>query len=769
MKKCPKVTIVIPIYNGENYMREAIDSALGQTYPNIEIIVINDGSTDNTEKIALSYGNRIRYFAKENGGVSSALNIGLEKMTGEYFQFLPHDDLLHPQKIEKQIAAIQASGQPDSIVWSGWSLYLQEEKKLKRVMFPYEHDDVKMITKGIYPLLYSLITAVTVLFPKKFIDEVGTFNLELATSQNYDMMFRTFMERDTIYLDEDLVHYRWHKEMGTRIDPSFAQNCIDIGRYMVDHTSEQEMIHLFGSKYAFYLYMLDRYMLAGWKREFEELLPKFMSEDEPSDLMDPAPLITDMLSLENKKLVLYGAGKNAKRLMHYLRQRGIHIDYLCDRNEAVHGMLIDGVPCVPLNKVDKTDSVMIVTVDNPHDIVEELRKEEFQNVFSFMEIGTSIFQIIPRKKTALESWNIQERTKVDVSGKNFEKKIIESIKICRFIYAHLEDGISRELFRLRILDSMTGSGEGLVEKLLCSQPYTEKMIGSLLGTHKNYVYGAGKEGYWLTKQLPGHWKAFIDSAAKKQGTEIEGLKVFSPAILEKDRDYDYVVVTPTEYAEEIVSQLIKQGVPENKIINWGTQAKHICAAQYFDLPFLYHEEDEVFVDAGGYDGMTSIRFAEWAKTFKHIYIFEPDQNNFILCKNNIEKENLADVVTMYNKGCWSKSATLHFNSYGNQLSYVCEDEDAGSEQIEVVGIDEILNGERATFIKMDIEGTELEALKGAEKTIRMWKPKLAICVYHKPEDIIMISKLILDFNPAYKLYLRHYSYLDFAESVLYAI
>ena len=67
---------------------------------------------------------------------------------------------------------------------------------------------------------------------------------------------------------------------------------------------------------------------------------------------------------------------------------------------------------------------------------------------------------------------------------------------------------------------MTGSGEGLVEKLLCSQPYTEKMIGSHLGTHKNYVYEAGKEGYWLTKQLPDHWKAFIDSAAKKQETEI---------------------------------------------------------------------------------------------------------------------------------------------------------------------------------------------------------------------------------------------------------
>lgn len=769
MKKNPKVSIVIPVYNGSKYMREAIDSALGQTYPNIEVIVVNDGSTDDTEEIALSYGNKVRYYSKENGGVSSALNIGLEKMTGEYFQFLPHDDILQPQKIEKQIAAIQASNQPDAIVWSGWSLYLQEEQRLKRVTFPYEHADLKKITKGIYPLLYSLITIVTVLFPKKYIDEVGAFKLELTTSQDYEMMFRTFMERDTIYLDEDLVHYRWHKEMGTRIDPSFEQNCIDIGCYMVNHTLEQEMIHLFGSKYAFYLYMLDRYMLAGWKREFEELLPKFISEDEPSDLVDPAALITDMLSLNNKKLVLYGAGKNAKRLTHYLKQRGIYIDYLCDRNEAIHGMVIDGAVCVPINKIDKTDSVMIVTIDNPHDVVEDLRKDGFQYVFSFMEIGTSIFHIIPRKKAALESWNVKESAKMDISEENFEETIIQNIKICRFIYDHLEDGISRELFRLRILYSLTGAGDGLVEKLLCSQPYTEKMLRPLLGTHKNYIYGAGKEGCWTAKQLPGYWKAYIDSSQKKQGTEIEGLKVFNPAILEKDSDYDYVVVTPTEYAEEIVFQLRKQGVPDNKIIDWGTQAKQIHAAQYFDLPFLYHEDDEIFIDAGGYDGMTAIRFARWAKTFKHIYIFEPDKDNFTLCKKNMENENLSDAVSIYNKGCWSSSTTLKFNSYGNQLSYVCEGEEAGCEQIEVVGIDEILNGEKATFIKMDIEGTELEALKGAEKTIKKWKPKLAICVYHKPEDIITISKLILDFNPAYKLYLRHYSYLDFGESVLYAI
>ena len=77
----PLVSIVIPVYNGANYMRQAIDSALAQTYGNIEIIVVNDGSTDGgeTERIALSYGDRIRYFRKENGGCASALNYGISQ------------------------------------------------------------------------------------------------------------------------------------------------------------------------------------------------------------------------------------------------------------------------------------------------------------------------------------------------------------------------------------------------------------------------------------------------------------------------------------------------------------------------------------------------------------------------------------------------------------------------------------------------------------------------------------------------------------------
>ncbi len=103
--KNPKVSIIIPVYNGSDYVAEAIDSALAQTYFNYEVIVVNDGSKDNnaTDKICRSFGKKIRYYQKPNGGVASALNFGIKKMTGEYFSWLSHDDLYYPEKLAKQI------------------------------------------------------------------------------------------------------------------------------------------------------------------------------------------------------------------------------------------------------------------------------------------------------------------------------------------------------------------------------------------------------------------------------------------------------------------------------------------------------------------------------------------------------------------------------------------------------------------------------------------------------------------------------------------
>lgn len=106
------VSIIIPVYNGANYLKCAIDSALDQTYPYVEVVVVNDGSNDDgaTSAIARSYGSSIVYIEKKNGGVSSALNAGIDAMHGSWFSWLSHDDVYSKGKIASQIGLIEKYG-----------------------------------------------------------------------------------------------------------------------------------------------------------------------------------------------------------------------------------------------------------------------------------------------------------------------------------------------------------------------------------------------------------------------------------------------------------------------------------------------------------------------------------------------------------------------------------------------------------------------------------------------------------------------------------
>ncbi|HMD90203.1 MAG TPA: glycosyltransferase family A protein, partial [Anaerolineaceae bacterium] len=99
----PQVSVLIPVYNGENYLRESINSVLAQTFTDFELLVIDDGSKDGTWNIIESYGNQLRGLKKENGGVASALNLGIQKARGRWIAWLSHDDLFLPNKLERQI------------------------------------------------------------------------------------------------------------------------------------------------------------------------------------------------------------------------------------------------------------------------------------------------------------------------------------------------------------------------------------------------------------------------------------------------------------------------------------------------------------------------------------------------------------------------------------------------------------------------------------------------------------------------------------------
>lgn len=191
----PLVSIVIPVYNGGNYMREAIDSALAQTYPNIEVIVINDGSKDDgeTERIALSYGDRIRYLYKENGGVSSALNLGIKNMSGKYFSWLSHDDVYEPDKILHQITCANE----DTVVMCGRYLINKNSEILgdARDRFRFQENCNLAGQMALIELLkQGCFNGCTLLLPKKAFLDCGFFDENLRYCQDLLMWLRIFLE-----------------------------------------------------------------------------------------------------------------------------------------------------------------------------------------------------------------------------------------------------------------------------------------------------------------------------------------------------------------------------------------------------------------------------------------------------------------------------------------------------------------------------------------------------------------------------------------------
>lgn len=213
----PLVSIIIPVYNGANYMKEAIDSALNQTYANTEVLVINDGSNDNgdTEKIAKSYGARIRYFHKENGGVSSALNIGIQNMTGEYFSWLSHDDVYTPDKIEKQVIALMKHDQNKSVAICQTDLIdtnsnplINHNQRFGKGVLCWE-DAVMFITR------YGA-NGCAFLIPRNVFQTVGLFDENLRYCQDILMWWNIFLNKySLVFVDSVGVHSRVHSQQVT--------------------------------------------------------------------------------------------------------------------------------------------------------------------------------------------------------------------------------------------------------------------------------------------------------------------------------------------------------------------------------------------------------------------------------------------------------------------------------------------------------------------------------------------------------------------------
>lgn len=350
--------------------------------------------------------------------------------------------------------------------------------------------------------------------------------------------------------------------------------------------------------------------------------------------------------------------------------------------------------------------------------------------------------------------------------------ILEEMEIAiKKIWEHLEDQQSKELFNLRFMYYVTGEAS-FMRKTALTVPETREVYVLLKNTQKRkLIFGAGIWGEGILRTFDDIiFECFVDnSKGKIELNEFAGKRVISfQEYLAKYSD-DLVVISSRVYNQQIYQQLVENGISAKNIINVGEINDNLNKKQYFDLPQLKNcvGNDEIFVDGGSLDGRSSILFTEWCNgKFKKIYAIEPDINNKALCEKTFFENNIKnyEIVT---KGLWNKKTFLGFEGTGNGVSHVAEYTGGGRYKIPVDCLDNLIN-EKVTFIKMDIEGSEYNALLGCKRIISEQKPKLAICVYHKPEDIIEIPELILSLNNEYRFYIRHYSTI-WGETVLYAL
>lgn len=183
--------------------------------------------------------------------------------------------------------------------------------------------------------------------------------------------------------------------------------------------------------------------------------------------------------------------------------------------------------------------------------------------------------------------------------------------------------------------------------------------------------------------------------------------------------------------------------------------------QYFVEEIVERNPQAVFVDGGAFLGETVDEFIEFQQNeFNKVYSFEMDEANY----KKIDTSKYDDRVEFLNYGLWSEATECRYDSDTTSSALG----DSGELVAKCMPIDKVCEQDKVSFIKMDIEGAEVEALRGAYQTIIENKPQLAICIYHKPDDIYEIPFLLKEWVPEYKFYIRHHSD-NFTETVLYAV
>lgn len=205
----PLVSIIVPAYNAAAWLAETLESAFAQTWPAIEVIVVDDGSTDGTREIAERYAGRgIRIVSQENQGLSGARNSGLAVARGEYIQFLDADDLISPDKVEHQVRRLQREPR-DAVATGRWGRFRQDPAKARFGASPHWRDQAPLEYLAHVARTGNPIPVHAWLLPRALVDRIGPFVRELRVMEDHEYFARVVLASAGLrFCSEGCSYYR---------------------------------------------------------------------------------------------------------------------------------------------------------------------------------------------------------------------------------------------------------------------------------------------------------------------------------------------------------------------------------------------------------------------------------------------------------------------------------------------------------------------------------------------------------------------------------
>jgi glycosyltransferase involved in cell wall biosynthesis len=247
--KIPKVSVIIPTYNCGQYIVQAIESVFSQTYTDYEIIVVDDGSTDNTRQVLQNYSGKIKYLYRENQGSAVARNCGIEAAKGELIAFLDVDDFfLHDDKLEQQVHCLQSKPELGG-VQTGWQLIDKDNQTISNIKPWHKAPNLNLEEW----LLWKPVRLSTLMIYKSWLQQIGGFDTQFRQSQDWDLMLRLSVAGCQIdWLKTIAVCYRKHQESITN-NISQQSQCIQavLDKFFLRDDLPREIIEI-ESKVRYY-------------------------------------------------------------------------------------------------------------------------------------------------------------------------------------------------------------------------------------------------------------------------------------------------------------------------------------------------------------------------------------------------------------------------------------------------------------------------------------------------------------------------------------